>query len=56
MIPYLPIAFCLFFHRYNTMVNRETEVNLILAGIINQLFFRIQRNIYLIRFGSAMEN
>jgi len=38
-IPYLPIAFCLFFHRYNTMVNGETEVNLILAGIINQLFF-----------------
>jgi hypothetical protein len=33
-----------------TMVNGETEVNLILAGsalagIINQLFFRIQRNI-----------
>jgi hypothetical protein len=33
-----------------TMVNGETEVNLILAGsalagIINQLFFRIRRNI-----------
>jgi hypothetical protein len=27
MIPYLSIAFYLFFHRYNTIVNGETEVS-----------------------------